>query len=326
MTEVATRTTGAARAPTPPGEPRAARNADRAHRRGHQRLGRGRAALRPVARRHRGADRQRHLDHGNHPGRDPAAGAQRRGRVGHPHPHRHEAGDQRRRRDRPRRRVQRAGAARPRARRRAEARRADPAREHVARASRPEGRRLLCRNGRHAEEGRLPRLRGAARARVPQARRRSAQGQEHVRAGDAVQPVQPRSEARSRADRPHVRQEGREGHRGQPGAARRRIRVGREEPRLQVPDSGRAGDRAADRRQRQHRAGAGRARLRHGHLRDVPDHAGDVGVALPVRRVRARRRHRAPGGGRDRRLRVRDRRLLRRASAPSRSPRGRAIR
>ena len=312
MTEAATLAPGATRAPALPTELRAARDADRAHRRGHQRLGRGRAALRPVARRDRREDRQRHLDDRDHSRRDPAAGAQRRRRLGHPHPHRHEAGDQRRRRDRPRRRVQRAGAARPRAGRRVEARRADPAREHVARAPRPEDRRLLRRDGRHAEGGRLPRLRGPARARVPQAGRRSAQGQEHVRARDAVQPVQPRPEARPRADRAHVRQEGREGHPGQPGAVRRRLRLGRAQPRLQVPDSRGAIDRAADRRQRQHRAGAGRAGLRHGHLRDVPDHAGDVGLALPVRRVRAGRRHRPPGGGRDRRLRVRDRRLLRR--------------
>ena len=57
--------------------------------------------------------------------------------------------------------------------------------------------------------------------------------------------------------------------------------------------------------------GARRARLGHGHLRDVPDHAGHFRLALPERRLRARRRHRAPGRGRDRGLRVRDRRLLR---------------
>ena len=71
-------------------------------------------------------------------------------------------------------------------------------------------------------------------------------------------------------------------------------------------------DRAADRRQRQHGARARRARLGHGNLRDVSDHAGDVGVALPERGVREGRRHRAPGRGRDRRLRVRDRRVVRR--------------
>ena len=36
-------------------------------------------------------------------------------------------------------------------------------------------------------------------------------------------------------------------------------------------------DRAADRRQRQYRAGAGHPRLGHGGLRHVPDHAGDLG-------------------------------------------------
>ena len=47
--------------------------------------------------------------------------------------------------------------------------------------------------------------------------------------------LQPRPAARARADRAHLRQEGREGHRHQPAAARGRLRVGRGEPRLQVP-------------------------------------------------------------------------------------------
>ena len=38
--------------------------------------------------------------------------------------------------------------------------------------------------------------------------------------------------------------------------------------------------RTADRRQRQHVAGARRARVRYGHLRDVSDHAGNLGVPL----------------------------------------------
>ena len=63
---------------TAPRSAQARHDADRAHRRGDQRLGRGRAALRPVARRDRRAQRQRHLDDRDHPGRDPAAGAQRR--------------------------------------------------------------------------------------------------------------------------------------------------------------------------------------------------------------------------------------------------------
>ena len=40
----------------------------------------------------------------------------------------------------------------------------------------------------------------------------------------------------------------------------------------------------ADCRQRQHGAGAGRPGVRHGHLRDVSDHAGDIGVALSAAR------------------------------------------
>ena len=62
--------------------------------------------------------------------------------------------------------------------------------------------------------------------------------------------------------------------------------LGRGQPRLQVRDPGGTGQGAADRRQRQHGDRARRARVGDGHLRDVPDHAGDVGVALPVRRVR----------------------------------------
>ena len=57
-------------------------------------------------------DGQRHLDGGDHPGRDPPAGAQRRRRQRQPHPHRRGPHHQRRRRDRPGGRLQRAGAAR----------------------------------------------------------------------------------------------------------------------------------------------------------------------------------------------------------------------
>ena len=77
-----------------------------------------------------------------------------------------------------------------------------------------------------AARGRLPRPRGADGARVPQARRRPAQGQEHVRAGDAVQHLQPRPGPRARPDRVHLRQEGREGHQDERGAARGRATPG----------------------------------------------------------------------------------------------------
>ena len=82
------------------------------------------------------------------------------------------------------------------------------------------------------------------------------------------------------------------------------------QPRLQVPHPGRTRHRAADRHQRQHRPRARRPRVGHGNLRDVPDHAGHLGVALPVRCVREGGRRGAPGRGRDRRLRLRHRRLL----------------
>ena len=123
-------------------------HAQRAHRRNHQRLRRGRAEVRAVAGRDRGADGQRHLDHRDHPGRDPPAGAQRRRRQRQPHPHRVGPGHQRRRRDRPGGGLQRAGAARPRARRRAQARLHHPAGEHVAQPCRPEDGRGLRRDAR----------------------------------------------------------------------------------------------------------------------------------------------------------------------------------
>ncbi len=88
--------------------------------------------------------------------------------------------------------------------------------------------------------------------------------------------------------------------------------MGGGEPRLPLCDPGRTIEAAADRRQRQHRARARRARLGNGHLRDVPDHARHLRLALPERDVRARRRHRPSGRRRDRRVLVRDRRVLRR--------------
>ena len=116
----------------------------------------------------------------------------------------------------------------PRARGRTEARRDDPAREHVARAQRPEDRRVVPRDGQVARGERLPRHRGAARARVPRADDRRAPRQEHVRAGHAVQHLQPRPDARARPGRADLRQEGREGHRAPTCGCSRRASRGRE--------------------------------------------------------------------------------------------------
>ena len=142
---------------------------------------------------------------------------------------------------------------------------------------------------------------------------RCAPRQEHVRAGHAVQHLQ----LRARSSR----------------ASRSRLTFGKKEQsvidaNVKLLDAGHAWAEAnldfkyripghplhgaADRGQRQHRARARRARLGDGNLRDVPDHAGDLGLALPERRVREDRRHGAPGRGRDRRLRLRHRRFLRR--------------
>ena len=91
-----------------------------------------------------------------------------------------------------------------------------------------------------------------------------------------------------------------------------RLRLGRAHAGLQVPHPGPGRCGAAGRGQRQHRHRPGRAGLGHGHLRHVPHHAGDLGLALPERVLRTRRRPRPPGRGRDRRLRLCHRRLLRR--------------
>ena len=289
---------------------------DRAHRRDHQRLRRGRAALRPVARRDRRADGQRHLDRRDHPGRDPAAGAQRRRRQRQPHPHRRRAASP-------------TAATRPTWWSRSTSRccsgacapaSSSPAasillesmwREHrdpKIVASYVETRRPA--RGRAATACTRSRWSSECRTLVADPRTR----QEHVRARHAVQHLQPRP-ASSRASRSRS-----------PSARRTRrsstanvalLDAGyawaEAQPRLQVPHPGaRASTEPQIVVNGNTALGARRARLGHGHLRDVPDHAGDLGVALPERRVREGRRHRAPGRGRDRRLRVRDRRLLRR--------------
>jgi 2-oxoglutarate ferredoxin oxidoreductase subunit alpha len=92
-------------------------------------------------------------------------------------------------------------------RRRAQARRDDPAREHVARAPRSGDRRVvpetvaaLRRDGFDVHECPLE-------ERCSELVRRPAQGQEHVRARHAVPPVRARCRAGARADRAHLRQE-----------------------------------------------------------------------------------------------------------------------
>ena len=255
----------------------------RAHRRDHQRLRRGRAALRPVAGRDRRADGQRHLDHGDHPGRDPAAGAQRRRRQRQSHPHRRRAGHQRRRRDRPGGGVQRAGAARPRARERAQARLHHPAREHVApqrgsrRSPRPTSRPTTSSWPPATRCYEIP-MEQECRTLVADARR----GKNMFALGMLCQLYSLDLQLARDQIVLDLRQEGRRvvdtnimlldaGH----AWAEANLDFSYRIPAVRV-------DRAADRRQRQHGAGARRARVGDGNLRDVPDHAGDLGVALPV--------------------------------------------
>ena len=145
---------------------------------------------------------QRHLDHGDHPGRDPPAGAQRRRRQRQPHPHRLRPHHQRRRRDRPGGGLQRAGAARPRARRRAQARLHHPAGEHVAQPLRPEDRR---RPTSRPTTSSWPRATGCTRFRWSRSAARwsriARRGKNMFALGHAVQHLQPRPEARARPDR-----------------------------------------------------------------------------------------------------------------------------
>ena len=296
-----------------PGNGQGRRHPGGARGRDHQRLGRGRAALRPVARRHRGAHGQRRVDGRDHPGRDPAAGAQRRRRERQPHPPRLEPRHQRRQRDRPGGRLQRAGAARAGAGPRAQARLHHPARKHVAGQSRQVDRRLLRRRrttswSRPATGSTRSRWSASAGATSPIARRGknmfalgmlcSIYSLDLQLARDQIALTFGKKDASVIKTNVKLLDAG--------------YAVGRGQSRLQVPHPGGAQRGAADRHQRQHRAGARRARLGHGDLRHVSDHAGHLGVALSQRHLRAGRRHRAPGRGRDRRLRVRDRRLLRR--------------
>ena len=187
----------------------AGHHARRARHRDRQRFGRRRAALRAVLRRDRGAHGQRHLDRRDHTRRDPAARAQHRRRERQPDPHRFPPRHQRRQRSRPGGRLQRAGAARTRARTGVEAGLHHPAGEHVAQPPGREDRRGLPRDLRAAGQGRLRRPGNPDGARVQGARLRSAPRQEHVRARDALQSLQPRPAARPGADRLHLRQEGR---------------------------------------------------------------------------------------------------------------------
>ena len=163
----------------------------------------------------------------------------------------------------------------------------------------------------------LPRLRAAARARVPHARGRPAQAARTCSCWAMLCSIYSLDLQLAREQIAlHLRQEGPEGHRCRTcGCWKRASRGARRTStssiaipaeQAEVPQIVVNGNTAL---------ALGVLASGHGHLRDVSDHAGDLGVALPVRRVRARRRHRPPGRRRDRRLRVRDRRLVRRPAA-----------
>ena len=89
-----------------------------------------------------------------------------------------------------------------------------PAREHVARARRSEDRIGLRRDTRPSWwHRRLSRHRSAAGARVPRGRPDTERGKNMFVLGMLCSILQPRPAARARADRAHVRQEGRKRHR-----------------------------------------------------------------------------------------------------------------
>ena len=94
-------------------------------------------------------------------------------------------------------------------------------------------------------------------------------------------------------------------------AGRGRLRLGREEPGHPLPGAGPTDQRRAGGDERQPGRGVGHPRRGHRALLDVPDHAGDVGHPLPgVGNGQSRRLH-PPSRGRDRRHRLRHRRVLR---------------
>ena len=215
------------------------------------------------------------------PARSVAGASGNRIRIGSQQRH------QRRRRDRPRGRVQRAGAARPRQRGRAEARLHRAAREHVGESTRREDRRLSTPR---PATGSSPRAtactkcrwrRSAARWSPTRARARTCSCSGCSATSTASTWSWRATRSRSSSARRTRRSSSRTWRCSRPAGTGPRTNL---DFKYRIPAVKRDG--AAGRHQRQHGARARRARFRHGHLRDVPDHAGDVGFALPERRVR----------------------------------------
>ena len=152
--------------------------------------------------------------------------------------HRLQARHQWRQRNRPGHRLQRAGAARPRAHRRTQARLHHSSGKHVAREQGSENRRGLHRDPRPAREGGLQGHRNSDGARVQDHRRRRQARQEHVRARHALQHLQlrPASSAREQIALTFGKKDASvvDAEREAAGGG---LRLGREQSRLQVSAS-----------------------------------------------------------------------------------------
>ena len=252
------------------------------------------------------------VDGRDHPRRDQAPGPLARGRVGYSSaprlPLHHEHG----RRRGHGRRVQRAGPLRPPPAKRVQAGHRGVARRQgearFAGSHSPAVRRGV--EGLRRVRTRRPRARH--RGCVQGGRVQSALGQEHVRGRNAVLHLRPGSRQGGRRGGPCVRPEGQEGHRSEPPApsGRREVREGKDELRVRGAlvaargaddrDERQSGDRSRD-----HGFGNGRGG-------DVSDHACDVRVPLPRRRLPTGGRLPSPGP--------------RTRSRPSGSPSARAMR
>ncbi len=160
--------------------------------------------MRPVARLDRGAHGQRHLDGRNHPGGNPAARAQHRGRQRQSRAAGVAARYQPRRRGRFAGRVQRPGHAAPRPRERAETGMHGPAGEQVERPPESRHRRDVRGRGRRDDAPGLRRPRDPDGSGLPGGGQGCPARQEHVRARHAMPRLFPRPRYRARPGRVHL--------------------------------------------------------------------------------------------------------------------------
>ena len=216
----------------------------------------------------------------------PPARASPRGQR-HPHPDRRDAGHQLGRRDQPGRRVQRAGAPRPPPRRtRSPTTRSLLIEDKWARHDdpdirRPRGTTAMKELSTRALPHRPRAHGGGVPRRIVDDR---AQGQEHVRPRHAGLHLRPRHGARSSDQIAYAvpRRRARRSTSRTSRCSSSGIAWAEEQPRLPRRGAGHADvDQPMVVMNGNEALGHGRDRLGHGTVRDVPDHAGDVGLALP---------------------------------------------